>query len=134
MEEKAKASDTDNQAIMNDRQLAREIAQLAEDRHCADVVLLDLIGRSPVARYFVIATGTSDQQIRSVAAEIADLGKQKKYPPYNSAGLQQGRWVIVDLVDIVVHLFDGEFRSFYDLELLWGDAPKVAWSRHETDK
>ncbi|MCH8310235.1 MAG: RsfS/YbeB/iojap family protein [Chloroflexi bacterium] len=46
---------------------------------------------------------------------------------------QQGRWAVVDLVDIVIHLFDEEFRKFYDLELLWGDAPKVAWSRDETD-
>lgn len=133
MEEKEKTSAAENPAIMNDRQLAREIAQLASDRHCEDVVILDLIDRSPIARYFVIATGTSEQQIQSVASEVVDLGKEKKYPPYNSVGLQRGRWVVVDLVDIVVHFFDSEFRSFYDLELLWGDAPKVAWSRDETD-
>ena len=86
-----------------------------------------------IARYFVIGTGTSEQQIRSVAEEMATLGKQKDFSPYNRAGLQQGRWAVVDLVDIVVHLFDEEFRDFYDLELLWGDAPKVAWARDETD-
>ena len=64
---------------------------------------------------------------------MAEVSKERNFPPYNRAGLQQGRWVVIDLVDIVVHLFDAEFRSFYDLELLWGDAPKVAWARDETD-
>jgi ribosome-associated protein len=133
LEEKDKASGVQNQTDPAARELARELAQLAADRHCSDVVVLDLKDRSPVARYFVIATGTSEQQVRSVAEEMATTGKQKNFPPYNRAGLQQGRWAVVDLVDIVIHLFDAEFRAFYDLELLWGDAPKVAWSRDETD-
>ena len=88
--------------------------------------------RSPVAKHFVIATGTSDQQIRSVASEMAVLGKKNNSPAYKQAGLQQGKWIIIDFVDVVVHLFDKEFRNFYDLELLWGDAPRISWQTHET--
>ena len=102
---------------------------MAGDRHCSDIVIFELADRSPIAKHFVIGTGTSDQQIRSVAAELAQHGKERNYPVYSKAGLQQGRWVIIDFVDVVVHLFDEEFRKFYDLELLWGDAPRVEWAR-----
>ncbi len=83
--------------------------------------------RSPVANHFVIGTGTSDQQIRSVAREIREFGKDNGFNVFGCAGLEQGRWAVVDFVDVVVHLFDEEYRNFYDLELLWGDAPKVEW-------
>ena len=134
MEDKSQACESEKQAVQSGRDLACEVAQLADDRHCSDVVVLDLADRSPIARFFVIATGTSDQQIRSVAHEMADVAKEKNHTVYNQAGMQQGRWIVVDFVDVVVHLFDAEYRNFYDLELLWGDAPKVAWSRDETDQ
>ena len=109
--------------------LACEVAQLAYDRHCSEVVILELADRSPVAKHFVIATGTSNQQIRSVAGEIEKLGKDNGFGVFGHAGIQQGRWAIVDFVDVVVHIFDEEFRKFYDLELLWGDAPKINWQK-----
>ena len=113
------------------RQWAIEIAQLAEDRNCTDIVILEVAQRSPVARHFMIATGTSSQQIRSLAHEIEKLGKERKNTIFGHAGLQQGRWAVIDFVDVIVHLFDEEFREFYDLEMLWGDAPKVDFSRDE---
>ena len=118
------------EALERGRHLAIEAARLASDRHCSDIVVLELADRSPIATHFVIATGTSNQQIRAVAQEIADYGEaEKDFKVYNQAGLQDGRWVVVDFVDVIVHLFDGEFRNFYDLELLWGDAPKIEWER-----
>ncbi len=127
--------DSENQPAVNTpsdektRNLAIEVTRLASDRHCTDLVILDLQESSPIARYFVIGTGTSDQQIKSVASEIETVGKHQGSPAYSKAGMQNGRWVIVDFVDIVVHLFDKEYRQFYDLELLWGDAPRVDWVR-----
>ncbi len=109
------------------RDFAVEIAQLAHDRHCTDIVILELVDRSPIARHFIVATGTSSQQIKSVAQEISKLGKDNGNPPFANAGIQQGRWAIVDFVDVVVHIFDNEYRNFYDLEMLWGDAPRVEW-------
>ncbi len=116
------------------RALAIEVARLAHDRHCRDIVILELADRSPIAKHFIIGTGTSEQQIRAVGNEIADFGQEQGRQVFNKAGMQQGRWIIVDFVDVVVHLFDEEYRRFYDLELLWGDAPKIAWSRDGTNR
>lgn len=134
MEEKAKKPEINQADLQSSRELAIEVARIAHDRHCSDVVILELADRSPIAKHFVLGTGTSDQQIRAVGGEIAEFGKEQGRQVYNKAGMQQGRWIIVDFVDVVVHLFDEKFRNFYDLELLWGDAPKVDWIRNETDR
>ena len=123
------ASKGEEAVLGRSRQLSRAIAQLAGDRHCRDIVVLELADRSPVARHFVIGTGTSDQQIRSVARELEGLARQRRFPVFGHAGIQQGRWAVIDCVDVVVHLFDEEYRRFYDLELLWGDAPRLDWER-----
>ncbi|MBN2064443.1 MAG: ribosome silencing factor [Sedimentisphaerales bacterium] len=130
--ENEKISDEQVKALWNidpavSRQFAIDLARLAHSRHFNDIVVLDLGGRSPVARYFVIASGTSSQQVRSVADEMEVTGKKSGNRAYGSAGLQEGRWAVVDFVDVIVHLFDPEFRTFYNLEMLWGDAPKVDW-------
>ena len=100
-------------------------AKLAGERHCTDVVVLDLRKVSQVTDYFVILTGTSDRQMRSVADEITDTGKKKKFPLFGRAGYETSHWVLLDFVDVVVHIFDKQSRGYYDLEMLWGDAKKV---------
>ncbi|MCP4710577.1 MAG: ribosome silencing factor [Planctomycetes bacterium] len=127
MEQKKPNSADREQILIESRNFACDIARLASDRHCRDIVILELAERSPVALFFVIGTGTSNQQISAVAREIGKLGEEKNFKVYGRAGMQQGRWAVVDFVDVVVHLFDDEYRKFYDLELLWGDAPKVPW-------
>jgi ribosome-associated protein len=114
------------------RAFAIEVARLAEDRHCTNIVVLDLHDISPVTDYFVICTGTSDRQMRSVADEMIDLGKKTKNAVYNTAGMDQSDWVLLDFVDLVVHLFDDAHRRYYDLELIWGDAPHVRWRKRKT--
>ncbi len=111
------------------RQFAIAAAQLAGDMHCEDVMVLDLRGISPVTDYFVIATGTSDRQVRSVADEINQLGKAHGTKAWHVAGKDSGQWIVLDFVDTVVHVFDAERRQYYELELLWGDAPNVDWQR-----
>ncbi len=112
-----------------ERKFAIEAARLAQDRHCTDVVVLDLRGISPATDYFVIATSTSDRQGKSVADEISDMAKHYDLKKYASAGYQQGRWILIDYINVVVHIFDPEMRSYYDLEMLWGDAKKIRWQR-----
>ena len=114
------------------RTLAVEAARLAEDTHCEEILVLDLRGRSPVTDYFVIATGTSDRQMRSVAQDIEQIGKGLGSRVWNVAGRDSAHWVVLDFVDVVVHLFDQEYRHYYDLELLWGDAPRVRWRRRKS--
>ncbi len=100
-------------------------AKLAGERHCTDIVILDLRKVSQVTDYFLIATGTSDRQMRSVADEITDIGKEKQYPLFGRAGYDTSHWVLLDFVDVVVHIFDKQSRGYYDLEMLWGDAKKI---------
>jgi len=104
---------------------AIEAAKLAIESNCTNVVILDLTGKSPATDFFLIATGTSDRQIRSVADEILQFGRKNDIRPFGKAGLEQGKWVLLDFVDVVVHLFNAEFRQYYDLELLWGDAERL---------
>ena len=103
-----------------------EIAKIAQERHCKDIVIMDLRGKSPATDYFVIATGTSAQQMRTVADEISQTGKHSGMVRFGLAGYEQGKWILVDFVDVVTHIFDSEYREYYDLELLWGDAEKLA--------
>jgi len=100
-------------------------AQVAITRRCSDVVVLDLRGKSPATDYFVIATGTSDRQMRTVADEICDAAKKQHLQRFGRAGYEQARWILLDFIDVVVHIFDSEYRDYYDLELLWGDAEKL---------
>jgi ribosome-associated protein len=111
------------------RRLAVEAARLAEDRNAEDIVVLDLRGRSPVTDYFVIATGTSDRQIRSLADELERLGRSIDQKVWHVAGRESADWIVMDFVDVVVHLFNESLRTHYDLELIWGEAPRVRWRR-----
>jgi len=100
-------------------------AKVAGERHCTDIVVLDMRKVSQVTDYFVIVTGTSDRQMRSVADEITDIAKEQKSSLFGRAGYEQGRWVLLDFIDVVVHVFDSQSRGYYDLEMLWGDANKL---------
>jgi ribosome-associated protein len=111
------------------RELAIAAAGLAHDNNATDIVVLDLRGISPVTQYFVIATGTSDRQMRSVADEIAKHGRKIGQPVWHVAGEKSAEWIVMDFVDVVVHLFDEVYRRYYDLELIWGEAPHVRWRR-----
>ena len=87
--------------------------------------MLDLRGMSPATDYFVIATGTSDRQMRTVADEICEAARGEGMQRFGRAGYAQARWILLDYVDVVIHLFDNEYRDYYDLELLWGDAERI---------
>jgi ribosome-associated protein len=107
------------------RAFALAAAELADGRHCTDIVVLDLRGKSPVTDYFVVATGTSNRQMRSVADEVCEAAGGYGLKRFGRAGYEQARWILLDFVDVVVHIFDNEYRSYYDLELLWGAAEKL---------
>jgi len=104
-------------------------AQLADGRHCSDIVVLDLKGKSPATDYFVIVTGTSNRQMRTVADEISEAAREQGLQRFGRAGYEQARWILLDFIDVVIHIFDSEYRDYYDLELLWGDARRLKWDR-----
>jgi len=99
----------------------RHIAAALVNRKAVDPVVLDLRGLSEATDYFVIASGTSDAHVRGMAEQL-----MTRLAPHHVEGLAQGRWVLLDYVDVVVHLFHPELREFYQLERLWADAPPVA--------
>lgn len=81
-----------------------------------------------MADFFVIGTGTSARQMRTVCDEIGEMGKERGYAPHSTSGYDGQAWMLLDCIDVVVHVFNQEARLFYDLEGLWGDAKKVEWS------
>ena len=100
--------------------------ELAGDRKGRDITVLDLRGLSSATDFFLIVTGTSDIHVRSVADHIMEELKRDGVRPDHVEGKQGGRWVLIDYIDFVVHVFHPAARDFYQLERLWGDAPALA--------
>jgi ribosome-associated protein len=98
--------------------------ELALERKASDVVVLDLRGISTATDYFVIASGNSDVQVKAISDHVRDELKKDSVRPEHLEGLRGGRWVLMDYVDFVVHVFHPQAREFYQLERLWGDAPR----------
>jgi ribosome-associated protein len=121
----AKAETQKKKALDQARSFAVAAAKVAAERHCSEIVVLDLSGKSPATDFFVIVTGTSDRQMRTVADEISEAAREVKFQRFGRAGYEQARWILLDYVDVVIHIFDSEYRDYYDLELLWGDAERL---------
>lgn len=95
---------------------------VALDNKASDVVVLDLKGVSDMTDFFVIASGTSDTHVRALGEHIQTELKKDGATAHHVEGVEQGRWVLLDYVDFVVHLFHPTLRNYYQLERLWGDA------------
>lgn len=106
-------------------ELAQRAAAVALDNKANDVVVLSLKGVSDMTDFFVIASGTSDTHVRALGGHIHEELKKDGAAPHHVEGLTQGRWVLLDYVDFVVHLFHPSLRDFYQLERLWSDAQVV---------
>jgi ribosome-associated protein len=107
-------------------ELAQKAAAILLDRKANDVVLLSLKGVSDMTDYFLIASGTSDTHVRALGnAVLEDMKKDVGQMANHSEGLAQGRWVLLDYVDFVVHVFHPTLRNFYQIERLWADAQVV---------
>ena len=99
------------------------IVESLQSKRGVDILVMDLRGISDASDYFVLCTGTSDLHVKSLSVAVVDELKKEGHRPWHVEGLNQRRWVLVDLVDIVIHVFSLEAREFYALERLWGDAP-----------
>jgi ribosome-associated protein len=107
-------------------ELAQKAASILLDHKANDVVLLSLKGVSDMTDYFLIASGTSDTHVRALGnAVLGDMKKETGQMANHSEGLAQGRWVLLDYVDFVVHVFHPTLRNFYQIERLWADAQVV---------
>lgn len=96
-----------------------------QDLKANGMVVLDLRGINDATDFFVIASGTSDAHVRGIAESVIEKLGRRGHHTHHIEGLTTGRWVLLDFVDFVVHLFHPESRAFYQLERLWGDAPEL---------
>jgi ribosome-associated protein len=113
-------------------QQARQYAEAALERKAGDVVAMDVSGLTSFTDAFVIATGTSDRHVKAVADAIVERAQGLGRKPLGVEGYESGEWVLIDLDDVIVHVFRGEKREQFDLERLWGDAPLLAFSESGT--
>lgn len=97
--------------------------ELLIDRKAEDVTLLDLRSVSGATDFFLIATGRSDTHVSAIADHVVEELRKQDVKPYGVEGMRSGRWVLIDYVDFVVHVFHPAARDFYQLERLWGDVP-----------
>ena len=107
---------------MESSQLANKIAELIFNKKGYDVKILNLRKLTTITDYFVICTGDSDTQVKAIADEVDKEMRDEGIKPWHTEGYQSLNWVLIDFVDVVVHIFKKDTRDFYNLEKLWGDA------------
>lgn len=110
---------------MNSREKSEACARLALEHKARDPVILELIGTTSLADYFLICSGTSDRHAQAMADHIEHSLKQRGIVPRGVEGRTRGRWILMDYGDVIVHIFQEAEREFYDLEALWSDCPRI---------
>ena len=110
---------TEDQAL----NLARKAAEFALDKKANEVKILTLKGITSITDYFVICSGDADVQVKAIANNIVDKLREEDLHVWNIEGYSTGQWILLDFVDVVVHIFHEDAREYYGLERLWGDAP-----------
>ncbi len=111
---------------MDSRKLALLCRELADNRKAENIVILDVRELSSVTDYFVIASGTSEPHLRAIVDEIQDkIRDEHQLRPRAVDGTLQAAWIVLDYFDVIVHVMRQDTREHYDLESLWGDAPRL---------
>jgi len=111
------------------RELVIEAARAADDKKAYDVCVMDMREVLGITDYFVIASGKNDRQVKRIYEAIEERLAKKGVKPARREGLRFGRWILLDYIDFVVHVFLEEDRHFYDLERLWKDVPFIEWRK-----
>jgi ribosome-associated protein len=113
--------------VRDSRDLARLAAQAAASKQGQDIAILDVSELISITDYFVIVSGTNERQLATIAEEVTRALKPEGARPARREGESGTRWLLLDFVDFVVHVFHEEEREYYRLENLWRDAPVVDW-------
>ena len=103
---------------------AQACARFVDEKKAKDIVVLELIGLTDIADYFVLATGTSERHVRTIAEAVEVGMKEAGVKPFSLEGHDEGRWVIIDYQNVIVHIFIESLRELYDLESLWIEAKR----------
>jgi ribosome-associated protein len=113
------------------REIAVTAARAAAAKQATDVTILDVHGLIVITDYFVIASGETDRQVKTILEEVERAVRDLGEKPVRREGDADSRWVLLDYIDVVVHVFAQEEREYYDLERLWRDAPRLGWNGSE---
>lgn len=113
--------------LLDSRKKAIKAARSAAGKKAKDIRILELKDISTITDYFIICSGESTTQIKSIAEAIEEEFSKEKISPQGREGLNFARWVLLDYGDVVVHIFDQESRNYYELEKLWLDAPRISF-------
>lgn len=112
-------------STLEPREYAVLAAEAAAEKKATDVAILDVAATLVITEYFVLATGNTDRQVRTIADEVEAQLKAAGRPAIGREGEREGKWILLDFADVVVHVFQPDERAFYRLEKLWSDAPRV---------
>ncbi len=112
---------------MNSKEKADSIAKFASDKKAKDILLLNMERLSSVTDYFVICSASNSILVQAIADNVEDKMAELETFPIHKEGYAEGRWILLDYGDVVVHIFLNEERDFYNLEQLWADAPSEAF-------
>jgi ribosome-associated protein len=114
--------------VTGSRDLATRAARAASEKQARDIAVLDVRDLIVITDYFVIGSGATERQVRTIADEVERSLRDEGMKPVRREGVREGRWVLLDFADFVVHVFHEDEREYYRLERLWADAPSIGWS------
>lgn len=113
---------------MNSNEIVQLAAEASDDKRAEDIIALDMNDVSLVADYFLICHGSNERQVQAIARSIKDAAEENEISVKRLEGYEQARWILVDIGDVVCHVFHKDERLYYNLERLWGDAARVSLS------
>jgi len=108
---------------LTSKSFARACGELALEKRAEDVTLIDLRKLGAATDFFVICTGSGDRHVRGIADYVTEEMSKRGIRAWHVEGYSSRKWILIDFVDVVVHVFNSDTRKFYSLETLWGDAP-----------
>lgn len=108
---------------MDSKALLKTIVKAADDKKAEDIVVLNMQGISLITDYFLICQGTSEKQVQAIAREVKSAAEKTGLDVKKMEGFEEARWVLIDMGDVIAHVFHKDERNYYNLERLWGDAP-----------
>jgi ribosome-associated protein len=114
-------------SLLHSKERAIKAAKTALNKKAKDTIILELKEISAIADYFIICSGESTVQVKSIAEAIEEKFSKNKIFPQGKEGLNFAHWILLDYGDVVIHIFDRESRSYYELEKLWLDAPRISF-------
>jgi ribosome-associated protein len=110
---------------MDNQELLKIAVKAADDKRAEEILALNMKGISLIADYFIICHGNSDRQVQAIADEMKEKAGENGYHVKRMEGYDEARWVLIDMGDVIAHVFHRDERGYYNLERLWGDAPLV---------